>query len=184
MLWRKIAFRSHRTVTFCHPLPGHRRCAGLGLCGQGSGPLLRAGRGPWEPSSSRWGEGGLMLKIVSKRHRKITIISSCMAVFRFDSLCARSMDSVFWTWITEPCPEWWWQERALLCWKFWNYWNDSCYDKDNCIWVVLLFICLCSHKYALLWWVICSILMVDAYKNLTCKFISLTLGINVEYYMT
>lgn len=120
----------------------------------------------------------------SKRHRKITIICSCMAVFRFGSLCATSMDSVFWTWITKPCPEWWWQERALLCWKSWNYWNDSCYDKNNCIWVVLLFICWCSHKYTLLWWVICSILMVDAYKNLIYKFISLTLGINVEYYMT
>lgn len=65
-----------------------------------------------------------------------------ITVFRCDTLCAKSMDSVSCTWITELCPEWWWQERVLLCWRFWNHWNDSCYNKNNRIWVLLLFICL------------------------------------------
>lgn len=61
----------------------------------------------------------------------IIVFHSGTIIFRFGSLCARWMDSVFSTWTIERSQGWWWQDLSLLLWKLWNRWNDS--NRIQCL---------------------------------------------------
>lgn len=65
---------------------------------------------------------------------------------RCDSLCARWTDTVFSTWTTGQSPGLWWQDLALLCWKYWSHLYDKSLTLTRC--QTIFYILQCKHFHS------------------------------------